>query len=286
MNYRFLPSLLLGLAAGCQAPQKPVAGEAGAAARPDAATPDELRWVATTTLPPPGPGDTLTAAARALLRTHDLAPLWANKDNREEQDHALDGFYGPDHHRIEFYFDTVVRSAQHPEEFVLLGRNRYRKVITHFGGGIIVQAIFKVTPTTYTPPAAMSFYVVRAAYELWEDSTAKRSGTYRGEVLLDLEDRGDGMLHQTSFSDTGYYPPNQGGDLAFRGNWTDNRTGHRRPAVWAENLQAVTPLPVLEEQQLWARHGDVNPALVKRGWNEMWGNDEWWAKAPEPRLNP
>lgn len=292
-NFKLYFSLLIGLLASCQAhDQPPAAAGPGQAATlpstPVAARQPALSWTATRQLPPSGPGDTLTAAARALLRTHDLAPFWGNTDKPDGYDYHLEGFYGPDYHRIEFYFDVVRRDSLHPEQFRVRGRNRYRKVITPFAGTITVQAIFRAVLDRTNRPVdddTVKSYAVRASYELREDPATKGAGVYQGEAMLDIYQSANGSLHQTDLGNMGYYPvPNQDGGLTFRGTWTDNKTSIRRPAAWADNLQRVTPIAILEEEALCGRCGDVNPALVKRGWNELWGNDEWWATTPNPSL--
>ena len=279
MTHYCLPfALLIVLFAGCQSADHSAPTGAAASAQPPVARP---QWVPTHHLPPAGPGDTLTAAARAFLRAHDLAPLWANADYDEPADRAMEGFYGPDSYRIAFYYDEVRRDSLHPEQFLVRGRNRYRKIVTPFAGTITVQAIFNAQLDTpnFHPADTVRAFVVRARYELREDPATKGAGVYRGEALLDATETPHGGLHQGELSGTGYYQlanPNQGGGLTFVGTWTDNKTGRQRLAAWSPNLQRVTPVPILEEQQVGGRTGDVDPVLAKHGWNELWDNDEWW----------
>lgn len=284
INQKLLWSLLVSLLAGCQLKEQSAASEV-VVNQPNVLG-DKLLWPETRHLPPAGAGDTLTAAARALLRRHNLAPLWARADYEEVSDRAMEGFYGPDNYRIAFYFDQVRRDSLHSERFLVRGRNRYRKVITLFTGTITVRAIFKAQLNMVNHLASadtVRVYAVRATYQLREDPTTKGAGVYQGEALLDVYEFAHGELHAGDLGGTGYYPANQGGGLTFRGTWTANQTGRRCRAVWADNLQMVTPLVVQQEQLANGLTGDVDPALAKRGWNEQWQEDTWWTPAtPAP----
>ncbi len=277
-------ALLTSFLGSCQAPEQPAAGLPPAAEQPGRAAqqlPIALRWPATRRLPPPGPRDTLTAAARALLRRHYLSLIWARADYGEPSDRAMEGFYGPDNYRIAFYFDQVRRDSLHPERFWVQGRNRYRRVITPFAGTMTVRAIFRaVLDRTNRPASAdtVQAYAVRAAYALREDPATKGAGVYQGEALLDIYEFAHGALHAGDLGNVGYYPPNQGGGLIFRGAWTDAKTGRRRAAAWADNLQMVTPPAVRQEQLANGPYGDLDPALAHRGWDEEWMTDQWWVK--------
>ena len=271
-------ALLPGLVAGCQSADRSVPTDTFNSTPPPVA---HLQWVATRHLPPAGPGDTLTALAQDLLRAHDLSPLWANADYGEPADQAMEGFYGPDYYRVAFYYDQVRQDSLHPEKFWVRGRNRYRTVITPFVGTITVRAIFKVQlgSANFQPADTVRAFVMRAYYELREDPDTKGAGVYRGEALLDVTNTPLGGVHQTDLNGSDYHQlanPNQGGGLTFVGNWTNNKTGRQCFAAWSPNLQRVTPASILEEQRVGGPTGDVDPILVKHGWNELQDNDEWW----------
>jgi len=275
---RFLFVLLLGLVVGCQSADRSAPTGASNSTPPPVA---HLQWITTRHLPPAGPGDTLTTLAQGFLRAYDLTPLWANADYNKSADQAMEGFYGPDYYRIAFYYDQVRQDSLIPEKFWVRGRNRYRRVITPFTGTITVRAIFKAQlgSANFQPADTVRAFVVRAYYELREDPTTKGAGVYRGEALLDVLETPLGGAHQGDLYGTGYYQladPNQGGGLTFNGNWTNNKTGRQCFAAWSPNLQRVTPVPILEEQQVGGPTGDVDPVLVKHGWNELADNDEWW----------
>ncbi|WP_046246838.1 hypothetical protein [Hymenobacter terrenus] len=290
MKYLFLFALSSCLLASCQPKAKASGASTAAATSSDEDTTytkaeeqafmlaDSLRRAAPLRLPLLSATDTLTPAARELLRSHDLAPLWANGEQDALSPRAIEGFYGPDHYRISFYFDEVQRDSLRPELYWVRGRNRYRKVITPFAGAITVRAVvFNArldVDNSYQPTDSVATFVVRANYELREDPTTKGAGVYRGEALLDLYENRHGVLRLADIWGTSYNPT-AGGGLLFRGDWTDNRTGRHRPAAWANVLDAVTPAPVMQEQQAGGRIGDVDPVLAKLGWNEYWENDEW-----------
>ncbi|MBO2007647.1 hypothetical protein [Hymenobacter negativus] len=297
MKYFFLFALITGLLASCQSrtkvPLVAASAETPSNEQDTAYTKaeerafllaDSARRAAPLVLPALSAADTLTPAAHDLLRTRDLAPLWANWQKGAPSRQAIEGFYGPDHYRISFYFDEVRRDSLRPEQFRVRGRNRYRKVITPFAGTITVQTVvFDArldVDNSYQPTDSVPTFVVRATYELREDPATKGAGVYRGEALLDVYENSHGVLQLADIWGTGFNPTH-GGGLLFRGDWTDNHTGRHRPAAWANKLSAVTPAPVMKEQEAGGRVGDVDPVLAKLGWNEFWENEEWWATSPK-----
>ena len=68
--------------------------------------------------------DSLAAEAAAMLRQHDLSPLWAKQTESTKAYPTLEGFYGPDYYRISFYFSKVTRDAQRPNVFHVEGLDR------------------------------------------------------------------------------------------------------------------------------------------------------------------
>ena len=247
---------------------------------------DSLRRNNPLQLPPLGPTDTLAAADYELLRSHDFSILWCAQNFKRQMHSPMEGFYGPTHYRISVYFDQVWRDSLRLDRYLVCGRDRYHKVITPFCGTITVQSIVQAkldVDNSYQPTDSVRTFVVRAIYKFIEDPATKGAGIYRGEAQLDAYEDQHGQLRLADIYGTSYNPTGGGGVL-FRGDWTDNLTGRRRPAAWAANLEAVAPQPVMEEQQAGGRVGDVDPILARLGWNEFWENDEWWAKSSKPKL--
>jgi hypothetical protein len=212
----FLPLLL---AAACQ-PQTATKTPAAAVAGPTApaAVP-----VATTTAALPDS----TAAVRALLRTVDLAPAWANTLGAQPPK-PMDGFYGADQYHIAFYFDSVRRDAQRPEVFHVWGRDRYKHITTPFSGTCTVTRLAPLPDTaslerSQTLRAQTAF----ADFALREDPATKGAGVYQGRAALDFGLDTANHLAELNFMDmdAGEGNPTKGCGLVFRGEWQDNKTG-------------------------------------------------------------
>ena len=227
---------------------------------------------------------TLTPPMQALLREHDLAPLWANRYEGSASKSAMEGFYGTSPYRISFYFTQVVRDAQEPTLFHVTGLDRYRKVITPFTGTIRVQGVQPFTANMFADvdTTARCFTAV-ARFELDEDPRTKGAGNYAGQALLDFYIDQKGAIGQAGGLDA-TNNPTQGCGLLFQGSQVSNATGRRQPVSFANFYGAVVP-QVLNKLGLGDRSDEVNPNLARLGWNEAWENDEWWADSPKPSLS-
>ncbi len=72
------------------------------------------------------------AEKQQLLTEHNFASLWAMEQRKGAA--VYNGFYGPDHYRIEFYFASVTRDGLQLGHFNITGKSRYKKKITPFAG--------------------------------------------------------------------------------------------------------------------------------------------------------
>jgi hypothetical protein len=232
----------------------------------------------------------LTASMQALLQQHDLAPLWANRaDGGAAAAFAMEGFYGPPHHRISFYFGNVERDLAQPNLFHVTGLDRYKKVITPFSGTITVRALRPFTKGMFLDVAeadsAAPAYTAVARFALNEDPSTKGAGNYAGEALLDFYIDSQQHLHlASSHPMSSELNPTLGSGLIFRGYHVSNQTGLRKSVAFSRDYSMVVP-ESLAKLGLGARSEEVNPNLAKLGWNENWENEEWWAKSPKPSFS-
>jgi hypothetical protein len=234
---------------------------------------------------PNAPAQQAAPAAPPLLPQVDLSYAWSNA--AAEANPTMEGFYGPDHYRISFYFSKVRRDLLHPEQYHIWGFNRYKKVITPFEGTCTVTR-FAALPDTaeMTHSRTLRAYTAFADYTLREDPKTKGAGVYSGKAMLDFCVDARNQARQATFIgvDLGLGNPTKGSGLLFQGAWRDNRTGQQKPASWSSNFLVIVP-QALEKIGLGSRGDTVYPELAKYGWNEWYENDEWWAKAPQPSLN-
>lgn len=230
--------------------------------------------------------DSLEPETRALLRAHDLTPLWANKTDGLAAPHAMEGFFGTAPYRISFYFTNVVRDARQPGLFHITGLDRYHKVVTPFNGTIQMLAVKPFADSMWADvDTTARCFTATARFVLQEDPRTKGAGTYSGQALLDFYLDSHGKIGQAggSLTDT-YSNPTQGSGLLFEGSQVSNATGRRQPVAFANFYGAVVP-QALNKLGLGDRSEEVNPNLAKLGWNEAWENDEWWVDSPKPSLN-
>ena len=233
--------------------------------------------------------DSLAPAALALLRRHDLAPLWANRAEGMAARSAMEGFYGPPHYRISFYFSGVTHDPIRPNRFHVTGLDRYKKVVTPFSGTITVRALRPFTKEMHLDAApadsAAPAYTAVARFALNEDPATTGAGNYTGEALLDFYiDDQQQLQMAVAHPMASEHNPTHGSGLIFRGSHVSNRTGQRRAVAFSTDYGMVVP-NALAKLGLGDRSEDVNPNLARLGWNEAWENDEWWAKSPKPKLS-
>lgn len=227
------------------------------------------------------------SAAPSLLPQVDLSYAWSNATANAKGNPTMEGFYGPDHYRISFYFSKVRRDSLHPEQYHIWGLNRYKKVITPFEGSCTVTRFAPLPDTAEMENSGtLRAYTAFANYTFREDPKTKGAGVYSGQAMLDFSVNARNQARQVTFTgiDLGLDNPTKGSGLLFRGVWRDNRTGQQKPASWSSNFLVIVP-QALEKIGLGSRGDTVYPELAKYGWNEWYENDEWWAKAPQPSLN-
>lgn len=245
--------------------------------------------VATAAVPPaaqPGAGNA-AAPGLTMLRDVDLSPAWMNVGVADEKREPLEGFYGPDHYRISFFFTKVRRDSLQPEVFHVWGLNRYKKVITPFTGTYTVKRLAALPDTVQMVNSkTVRAYTAFADYTLREDPATKGAGVYSGKAMLDfcVNARNQARLVVFDGMDLGADNPSKGSGLLFEGIWQNNQTGQRKPASWASNFLVIVP-EALEKIGLGSRGDTIYPELAKYGWNEWYENDEWWAKSPKPSLS-
>ena len=228
----------------------------------------------------------LSAGDVALLRQHNLAPLWANQTESLEAHPTMEGFYGPAHYRISFCFKKVTQDNRQLNVFHVEGLDRYKRAITPFTGTIIVQAIRPFTKEMFadTPDSMARAFTAVGRFELDEDPTTKGAGKYYGKALLDFYIDQQGHLDQAVALMDDYKNPTKGCGRLFSGYQISNATGQRQPVAFANFYGAVVP-QALKKLGLGERSEEINPNLAKLGWNEAWANDEWWADSPKPSSN-
>jgi hypothetical protein len=229
------------------------------------------------------PAPAATSASSVLVPQVDLSYAWSNATAEAKTNPTMEGFYGPDHYRISFYFSKVRRDSLHPEQYHIWGINRYKKVLTPFEGTCTVTRIAALPDTVEMENSGkLRAYTAFAEYTLREDPKTKGAGVYSGKAMLDFCVDARNQARQATFNgiDLGLDNPTKGSGLLFQGVWRSNTTGQQKPASWSSNFLVIVP-QALEKIGLGSRGDTIYPELAKYGWNEWYENDEWWATAPK-----
>ncbi|MBF9140981.1 hypothetical protein [Hymenobacter properus] len=281
--------------AACQHQTPPTAAVEGATAAPLAAA--SAPEVAP--LPKPSatePKDTLTPEMLQALQRYDFSPLLQTVTGKDSvaSSHVHNGFFGPDHYRIEVVFTEVRRDSAQPALYHLRGQDRYKSVVTPFAGTFTVTQLADQAPYSAARVAMAkrdgyelrndpNLYSALGKFELREDSTRRGAGVFRGRVAFDWQLLESGSLVLSSRDGKG---STQGGDVKFEGTWTHAATHRTYPVVWVENIFTYAGARnVLKDFFIGERDPDFNPKYAKLGWNSYWENDEWWAKPTKPALS-
>lgn len=219
------------------------------------------------------------AQSTAFLRRYDLTDLLQNRVGQPEgQVQAMNGFYGPDHYRLEVALLHLARDPQHPNHYLVQGKDRYKGIITSLTGSLTltqVQVREQKATNSDGKPEVIKAYAVRGAYELREDPATRGAGVFRGRVAVDMM-LYDGRPSAGSFADS----LSKGGLTTFDGTWTSLATGQRKPATWVANLFNYRGPQIASDFFIGERDPSINPKYAKLGWNKFWENDEWWVESP------
>ncbi|MCI1189182.1 hypothetical protein MON38_17295 [Hymenobacter sp. DH14] len=292
---------LLGLAA-CQ-PQ------AQTAHQPVAATPPPAEVTAVSAVLPAvfAPHDTLTAAAREMLRRYDLSALWQGATSGPQSTSVLEGFFGPDHYRFELAFTEVHRDAANPALYHVRGKCHYRKNVRPFTGTLLIRQVADLEPpyefedadndapnqseavgsdsagTVYEQKVLLAHpREVRAELRIKEAPLAN-AGEMLAAAALQFYVKSNqrlGYLRSPFRSTDGLY---NAGYLLINGSRLNISTRQVKQFVLADNVFAAAP-DVYKDFEIGDRGGEMNPKYAHLGWTEKWENDEWWADSPKPKL--
>ena len=240
--------------------------------------------------------DTLTAPMRELLHQQDLSKLWQSNVEDRRANPTLEGFFGPDHYRFALVLSEVVRDSQHPELYRMRGKCRYRKNIRPFTGTLTVRQVLELkypyflqamatNESTAADTVTARMYTARAQLQFQEERQ-DNSGIFEAEALLDFYVVPPAKIdYVTSLVDgIDENTPTRGCGLLLRGKRRNATTRVVKDFVVASWANAAAP-DIYKDFMIGERSGEINPKYAKLGWNELWENDEWWAKSPTPSLN-
>lgn len=264
-----LPALAI---AACQQHSGPAAGAAPPAAPQAVAVSQRPARPAQLTVAAP-------ADTAAFLRRYDLAAILQNRVGQPEgQVQAMNGFYGPDHYRLEVALTTLERDPQYPNHYLVRGKDRYKGVVTPLTGSVTLTRVqvhkFMATDADGKPVPTAS-YAVLGTYELREDPATRGAGIFRGQVAVDMS-----LYEEKPVSESTSDSVSRGGMTTYSGTWTSLATRQQKAAIWVANLFTYRGPQIASDFFIGERDPSINPKYAKLGWNKYWENDEWWVDLP------
>jgi hypothetical protein len=214
---------------------------------------------------------------QALLSQHDFSTLWMT--DQQAGVAVYNGFYGPDHYRIEICFASITRDSLLPQRYYVQGKSRYKKNILPFWGIITLDSMAALHRSASNQDEGKDeHYLVCGQFTLQEDSIRLGAGQFKGKLFLECR---VAQQHNLQLAYSLKTPTHQAGFL-FEGEWCSYRTATRKPVLWADNFFAVAD-DVLENFNLGERDVEINPKYRHLGWDSYWSQEEWWNE-PGPIL--
>lgn len=244
---------------------------------------DSLRKDTTAPLQPLKITELSGEMATAFFTDNDLSPLLFDASTEGGYSNRFDGFYGDDHHRIEFYFSEVKRDSIQSNVYHVAGKDRFKKNITPFTGTITFTKL-----ATFSDPnlnddlyqheafELKEAYISEATFKLKENALTKGSGIFSGKMLMDFYKNQGGEIALWYFSAN---TPAQASGFKFEGTWSNYKNTLTKPVVWARDLFAFAN-NILTDFSIGEREVEVNKKYRHLGWDNYWENDEWWHDGP------
>ena len=247
-----------------------------------------------------------TSPLRELLSKLDFTPALqtVRVGDKNFASHAQNGFFGPDHYRIEMAFTEAWRDAANPAVYHLRGLDRYKRVITPFAGTLTLTQVVAQPDHSAQDRAELisigveeeslakymtdlpDLYTAKGDFVLVEDSSRRNAGTFRGRFALDFQL--DPHTKAIKLQGQTIHSPAKGGLIKYEGTWTNAATKQTKPVVWVEDIFGYAQ-HVLNNFTVGEREVDFNPKYARLGWNSYWENTEWWdrgKKTAEVRMRP
>ncbi|GAB3658207.1 hypothetical protein GCM10027594_29690 [Hymenobacter agri] len=238
-----------------------------------------------------------SGAVKHFFASHNLAPLLQTVKGGQ-YDYALNGFLGSDRYRTEVVITAAHQNRHNPRAYTLRGLTRTKRLIRPIQGEIVFDSLSiepmltaqdKQDISNWTMVSVVRLdndktirrYAVMGRVRLSEEQSVTQPAVFRGRVIMELELTKKGRLNVDA---PFLHGPSQGAGQQYAGTWTTTQTGKTIPAVWVSNIVGYGQF-IYSDFVVGERDVAINPKYAKQGWNELWENDEWWAKSPKPRLS-
>ncbi|GAB3857744.1 hypothetical protein GCM10028822_31960 [Hymenobacter terrigena] len=199
---------------------------------------------------------------------------------------VCEGFFGPDHYRIELVLQKIIRDTDDPLLYHVQGKDRYKRQVTPFTGTIRLRQLRNVPIKSFEYELQgefAKFYTAQGVFS-WQETGSKATGIFAGKMGIDFQQKADSSLVATYFMGDDKRQFAKGWRMYFDGEWTSSLTGSRKKLLASASIEGIGST-VFSDFNVGERSFSINPKYAKLGWNELWENEEWWADSPKPKLN-
>lgn len=217
-----------------------------------------------------------------LLDTSDLSKIFCNYDTLGAFDNRVDGFFGTDHYRIQFYFSKVWKDSLNPLVYHLVGKSKFKENIAPFAGTIVLEKAMKFTDPkvnvdefTYDKDSLKSSYSLVGKLQFEEDKKLNHAGVFAGDFKMEIAYMASGERFLWHFSPS---IGSKGAGYASAGNWQQYGKPNVKPFVFGKDIFMFAN-DILADFSYGERDIQINEKYVHLGWDNYWEQDEWWIDA-------
>jgi hypothetical protein len=217
--------------------------------------------------------------SKAVFDAYDISQLMVQDTAIDYYYNRVDGFFGKDNYRIQFYFTNAKRDSLNSNKYWIEGKSNFKETIRSFKGSIVFDSI-----SVFKDPSLMAeiqydeylkhraLYEAKGKFKFLEDSTEKSTGKFEGDIYIDFatKDKGETILW--------YYTTKTkslGAGYKADGYWTSYASGKSKPLVFAKDL-FIFANSILKDFSFGERSVEINEKYRNLGWQDFWEPNEWW----------
>lgn len=212
----------------------------------------------------------LRGAYEAERTQLNFSPIWITETFPKDLPlHRFDraeplGFIGEDKQRLFMHFTDVQLRPDHPLHYRLVGKSMVKNNICDFSGELVITGArefalpYQEGIDYVVDPREVRYGVLTGTYHLFEDSTQRHVGEFKGTFVSTfmLREKGKPLYGLAKkFSDS--YCNHQ-----FMGTWSPYGGENKKPAHWGDYR-----IPEAGDLDIGAGEFSPNPEYASRGWD-------------------
>ncbi|MCP9766382.1 hypothetical protein EGI22_00590 [Lacihabitans sp. LS3-19] len=214
-----------------------------------------------------------------LLDTADLSKIFYNYDSLGAFDNRVDGFFGEDHYRIQFYFSKVWKDSLNPLVYHIEGKTKFKANVAPFKGSIVLEKAMKFTDPkvnidefNYENDSLKGSYSLVGKLQFEEDKKLNFAGVFTGDFRMEMAYMASGDRFLWHFSPSF---GSKGGGYVSAGTWQQYGKPTVKPYIFGKDIFMFAN-DILADFSYGERDIQINEKYVPLGWDNYWEQDEWW----------